>query len=84
MREASPFITDTHGVIQAAHLDAFRQANSKKTIAKDKLWLSRLAKKKEPTMSYEEQKKDAEDAAAQFRAIQARKRKLRAKKAAES
>ena len=82
MREASPFITDIKGVIAAAHLDGFRQANSKNRIAKEKTWLARLTKKQEPTLtkkqeptvSYQDQKKDAEDAAAQFKAIQARRR----------
>lgn len=73
MREVSPFITDIKGVIAAAHLDGFRQANSKNRISKDRTWLARLTKKQEPTVSYQDQKKDAEDAAAQFKAIQARR-----------
>lgn len=83
MRERSPYIIDTKGVIAAWHLDATRQANSgKHRIPKQDLMLRRITKPK-PQAEIRAEKAQAEQAAEVAKNRMAERRRQKALKAAQ-
>lgn len=84
LREDSPWITDSKGIIAGYTLDVLRQANSgKKGVPKDKLMLTKLMKKA-PVENFKEIQAQGEQVADHVRARAAEKKRLRALAAAKS